>query len=216
MKSFISLVWKELVYEWRSLYQLGGVIAFLFGVSYLIYFFSGGGSPELWNLLYWLVFMFLCFFTGSRVFEDDTQRFKIISYQLLHPFKLFAAKSAYLFILLNVLGILLWGVLSILIPLVKSELRGWMILLLFFNTGMALILTFSSFLASQGQGKTLLLTVLVLPLSFPLLGTAYETGLKILNGYEFESFFSGLRIIVGINLFVLAMIVLLVPLTWKN
>ncbi|HQX43083.1 MAG: heme exporter protein CcmB [Saprospiraceae bacterium] len=216
MKSFISLVRKELVYEWRSLYQIGGVLAFLFGVSYLIYFFSGGANPELWNLLYWLVFMFLCFFTGSRVFEEDTQRFKIISYQLLHPFKLFAAKSVYLFVLLNVLGVLLWSVLSLLIPLSENALSNWLILLIFFNTGMSLILTFSSFLASQGQGKTLLLTVLVLPLSFPLMGTAFETGLKILNGYGFDIYFSGLRIIIGINLFVLAMIIFLVPLTWKN
>jgi len=210
------LIWKDIQREFRSFYQLGAVIAFLSGTSYLVYFFSGKESLEEWNLLFWIVYLFVSFFTGYRVFEEELGKYRVLTYQFYHPNVIYIARNIYLFFLLVVLGILLFLIFNLLMPIYVGHWIDWFLLLITFNLGNSIILSFNSFLSSQTANQTLMFAVLVLPLTFPLFGAGFLTSLLLLQGGQIFDAASQLKILMGINLFSIALVSILLPYIWKN
>ncbi len=216
MKILIALIRKDVLFEWRSLYQISGLMAFLLGVAYLIYFFVGSPILETWNLLFWLVLLFLSFFIGSRLFEEDAIRYKSYLHQMVSPVQLFLAKVIFSFFLLTVLSVLLFSIFLILIPVTIHSWFNWMVLFIILNFGLAVIMTFGAFLAALGQNRTILLTILTLPLSFPSFGLSYSIGLKFLDGNSIKDCISNFQPMLAIDLISLALVIILLPYTWKN
>lgn len=202
--------------EWRSFYQMGGLLSFLSGVSFLIYFFSGEQSLRTWNLMYWIVFLFLSFYAGGRLYEEDNSKYRNYNHQLTNPFYVFIAKVLYLSFLLTALGLILLLVFNALIP-VNNGLNGsWVIVLLFASIGFSVLTCYTSFIASHGQGKQILMIVITLPLCFPLLGMSYAFCLSVLEAYEWDVLVQKFYPIIAIDLFAVALVSILLPLSWKN
>jgi ABC-type transport system involved in cytochrome c biogenesis permease component len=214
--NLILLFRKELLFEWRSMFQLGGLFSFLIGVSYLVYFFSGELSSRLWNLMYWIIYLFLAFFTASRCYEEDNGRYKIFSYQLSSALDLFMAKVSYLFIILFLFGFLLNAVFNVLIPHVYSFTLSWFLIVAIVSFGFALLTAFTSFIASHGQVKQIVMVIISLPLCFPLLGMGFSLSLEVLAGNPISDLYSRFYPLVAIDLLALALVTFLLPLTWKN
>ncbi|MBK8955490.1 MAG: ABC transporter permease [Saprospiraceae bacterium] len=212
----LQLIKKEALAEWRNPYQIGGLMSFLAGVSFLVYFFSGRTDPKVWNLLYWLVFLFLCFFSAARVYEEDNLKYRIYNHQLYQPMQLFLAKMVYLGFLLFALGMVLLFVYNILLPIPGGADWKWLPLLVLVSFGFACLTCFTSFIASHGQSRQMLMVVITLPLCFPLMGTAFACSAGILSGQELQMVLSKLYPVIAIDLFAFAFVLFLLPLTWKN
>lgn len=213
---FGSILRKEFLFEWRSLFQLGGLISFLFSVSYLVYFFGGQLTVRIWNLLYWIIFLFITFFTASRTFEDDNNRYKIYTYQLCSPLQLFLAKSLYLFLVIFFFGFLLNVVLNTWLPREYSFSLLWFLDLAMVCLGISLLTTFTSFIASHGQVRQILMVIISLPLCFPMIGIAYSIGFDILNGEAISALESRCYALIAMDFIAIAFISFLLPLSWKN
>ncbi len=211
-----SLLKKELLFEWRSLFQLGGLISFLIGVSYLVYFFAGELSARVWNLMYWIIFLFLTFFAASRSYEEDNTRYKIYTYQLSSPIKLFVAKASYLFVIIFLFGFLLVLIFNAWIPRENSFSLSWFFILAIVSLGFSLLTAFTSFIASHGQVKQILMVIISLPLCFPLVGMAFSLSMDVLNGESIRLLVTKFYPLLAIDLMALALVTFLLPLTWKN
>ncbi|MBK9107864.1 MAG: ABC transporter permease [Saprospiraceae bacterium] len=210
------LLQKEVISEWRNPFQIGGLISFLAGVSFLVYFFSGNIEPKVWNLLYWLVFLFLSFFSAARVYEEDNIKYRIYNLTLYSPMQLFLAKWIFLTLTLMVLGILLLFVYNILLPIEKGLHLSWLFLLTLVSLGFACLTSFTSFIASHGNSRQMLMVVITLPLCFPLLGTAFACSAAILSGNDLNVILTKSYPIIAIDLFAFAFVLILLPLSWKN
>lgn len=210
------LLHKEVISEWRNPFQIGGLISFLAGVSFLVYFFSGNIEPKVWNLLYWLVFLFLSFFSAARVYEEDNIKYRIYNHTLYSPMQLFMAKWIYLALTLVILGMLLLIVYNILLPVDHGLDLSWMLLLVLVSLGFACLTSFTSFIASHGNSRQMLMVVITLPLCFPLLGTAFACSAAILAGTALDVVISKAYPIIAIDLFAFAFVLILLPLSWKN
>ncbi|HEX5626357.1 MAG TPA: hypothetical protein VFX48_10090 [Saprospiraceae bacterium] len=213
---FLTLLRKEFIFEWRGLYQLGGLVSFLMGVSYLVYFFSGDIQPKVWNLMYWIIFLFLSFFGGMRTYEEDNGRYKIYTHQLSSPLILFAAKTTYLFIVLLGFGLLLNIILNGLIPVNNAFGWAWPVILAQVAFGFALLTAFTSFISSHANSRQILMVVISLPLCFPLLAMAFSCTLDVLSGVELSRISSKMLPVLAIDLLALALVTILLPLSWKN
>ncbi len=207
---------KEFINEWRSLYQLGGLLSFLLGVSFLIYFFSGGAQPRIWNLMFWIVYLFLSFFAAARIYEEDNTKYRIYMHQLADPMVLFAAKAVYVTFLLTGLGLLLNLVLNMLIPMENAFGLFWIFLLVLVSSGFAMLTCFTSFISSHGHSKQVLMVVITLPLCFPLMGMAFSFAESLLQGDASSILFQKAYPILAIDLLAVALVAILLPLSWKN
>lgn len=210
VKTILISLFRDFRNEWRSLYQLGGLLSFLIGVCYLIYFFRDknqniGG----WNLNYWLVYLFLSFFIGSRIFEDDLGRFRLFIHQIIHPLHLFISKIIFVFVLLTTINLLILFFFRLFNPEINVDLLHWLFLCLLFNLGMSTLICFSSLLNSNIKNSTLLLTIIILPLSFPLLGVVYSTSLSLLEGMSLFDLGSKIRLIIAIDFITISFGILL-------
>jgi ABC-type transport system involved in cytochrome c biogenesis permease component len=210
------LLRKELLFEWRSLFQLGGLISFLIGVSYLVYFFAGELSARVWNLMYWIIFLFLTFFAASRSYEEDNTRYRILTYQLSSPVQLFIAKAIYLLGILFMFGVILMLIFNAWIPRAHSFSLSWFFILAIVCLGFSLLTAFTSFIASHGQVKQILMVIISLPLCFPLIGMAFSLSLDVLNGESAGSIITKFYPLLAIDLIALALVTFLLPLSWKN
>jgi len=213
---FRSLLHKELIFEWRSLFQLGGLIGFLLGVSYLVYFFAGDLSFRVWNLMYWIIFLFLIFFSASRTFEEDNSRYKIYTYQLSSPLQLFLSKVSYLFVIIFLFGFILNLVFHAWIPKANTFSISWFLIMAIVSLGFSVLTAFTSFIASHGQVKQILMVIISLPLCFPLLGMGYSLSLDVLNGEPLNEITSKFYPLIAIDLLAVALVIFILPLSWKN
>jgi len=213
---FRQLLYKEWLSEWRNPYQIGGLISFLSGVSFLVYFFSGRPSLQIWNFMYWLIYLFLSLFAATRVYEDDQSKYRIYNHTLYNPLHLFFAKVAYLTLLLWVLGLFLCLVLNVLAPLQNGWSLWWIPILGCISLGFGTLSSFTSFLASHAASKQMLMIVITLPLCFPLLGLSYAVSREFLSIAPFEQILWKSLPLIAVDLFVLAFAMFLLPLSWKN
>ncbi|MBP8725552.1 MAG: hypothetical protein KBF37_10500 [Saprospiraceae bacterium] len=211
---FPQLIRKEILAEWRNPSQLGGLLSFLAGVCFLCYFFSGDVHPAQWNLLFWIVYLFLSFFASARMYEEDNIRYRFYTSQLVRPLLLFAAKLGYLWGLLLLLSWVLLNLFSALLPVPGTGGPGWLLLLVLVSAGFACLGCFTSLLSSYGQSRQMLVIVISLPLCFPLLGSAYAASLELLTGGE--AWLAKLIPVLAIDLLTLAMATILLPLSWKG
>lgn len=211
MFHLLALLSKEFRNEWRNFYQLGGLLAFLAGECYLIYFFTGKPELRQWNLLYWLTYLFLSFFIGSRVYDEDQTRYRVIVHQLVHPINLFLSKVIYVFFLLTTVNVLIWVMFALFIPSVHVALGQWLMMSVLLNLGMSVLIAFSSLLNAYAKNNTLFLTVLILPLSFPLLGMTFQTANSLLEGQQLFGELSKIRLIVGTDLMIIALAFFVIP-----
>ncbi|NOT38785.1 MAG: hypothetical protein HOP11_15535 [Saprospiraceae bacterium] len=217
MKTILSCISRDFKNEWRNLYQLGGLFSFLIGVCYLIYFFGDKNqSLSEWNLKYWLVYLFLSFFVGSRIYEEDQGRFRIFLHQLVHPGQLLLSKIIFVFFLLTVMNMLILFFFQLFNPEIQVQFFNWLSICMLINVGMATLISFSSLLNSNIRNNTILLTVIILPISFPLIGMAYSTSHSVLEGVSILSVGSKLRLILGIDLITIAIVFFLYPHIARN
>ncbi|MEP7195819.1 MAG: heme exporter protein CcmB [Saprospiraceae bacterium] len=216
MNELLALWRRDLLNEWRNFYQLGGLLAFLSGVCYLIYFFGGKIDLQEWSLLYWLTYLFLSFFIGARVYEDDHTKYRFFFHQLVHPQNLFLSKLIYVFCFLLLINLISLFLFTLFIPVIHVDWMNWMILCLILNIGMSNLICFSSLLNTNIQNSTLFLTILILPLSFPLLGVAYSASIGILEGQSIVSNISKFQLILGIDLITFALAIVLLPQLLRN
>lgn len=210
MKSILISLQKDFKNEWRNFYQVGGLLCFLMGICYLIYFFGDKNqSISEWNLKYWLCYLYLSFFIGSRIFEDDMGRFRYFIHQLLHPLNLLISKIVFVFTLLMLINILLLIFFSIFNPEIQLNWLQWVLMCVMVNIGMSALICFSSLINSHIKNSTLLLTIIILPISFPLIGMAYSSSISLLEGISLFSLGSKIRIVLAIDLMIVSFSLLL-------
>lgn len=111
-----ALLSKEILCEWRSFHQFAGLLSFMLAVAYLVYFFGGEVNPKFWNLMYWIIYLFLVFFSATKSFEEDNNRFKIFTNQLVSIKWVFISKALYQLIQCVIFGLVLYLIMNMLIP----------------------------------------------------------------------------------------------------
>lgn len=211
-----ALLSKEILCEWRSFHQFAGLLSFLLAVAYLVYFFGGEVNPKFWNLMYWIIYLFLVFFSATRSFEEDNNRFKIYTNQLVAIKWVFISKALYQLIQCVIFGMLLYLIMNMLIPQKHLELFPWLMILFLMSFGMAVLNTFTAFIASNGQTRQVLMVVISLPLCFPLIGMSYSLSIDVLNGQSIFENLDKFYPLLAIDLLAIALVSFLLPLTWKS
>ena len=82
--------------------------------------------------------------------------------------------------------------------------------------GFSLHTAFTSFIASHGQVKQILMVIISLPLCFPLVGMAFSLSMDVLNGESIAEIIPKFYPLLAIDLIALALVTFLLPLSWKN
>mgnify|MGYP003517810126 FL=1 len=106
MNKIFILVKKDLTSELRNAHSISSVILYVFATVYIIYSSFINIQANNWNVLFWIVFLFVSVNALTKSFDQENSNKGLYYYQLAHPVYIFGAKVIYNIILLMILGTL--------------------------------------------------------------------------------------------------------------
>lgn len=228
LSQLMALMGRELRTEWKQKYALSGLLVYAFTMVFIIGFsFREGLSTPQWNIIFWIVLLFVAVNAVARSFMADTRGQSLYLYTLAPPGLIMLAKLIFSVLLLA--GLALLTLLFFLFfahrapsfeadTLVEQQARmgQFAVITLLGAAGFAANLTLVSAIASRARNAATLVAVLGFPLMIPELIACITAGQSALSGHDWahssgEMFFSagyfGLMVCISLILF---------PFVWKD
>ncbi|MEZ4824751.1 MAG: heme exporter protein CcmB [Bacteroidia bacterium] len=220
IREILYLLKKEIMLEWKQKYAFNGLVLYVLSMVMVISLaFVDNMAPETWNIIYWIILLFVAINAIARSFLSESQGQMMYLYNLAHPVAVILAKIVYnSFLLFLIAGITLvffqfLGGVHILTPL---RLLG---ITFAGSAALSANLTLVSAIASRAENKTTLLAVLGFPLIVPLLLLLIRISRPAIEGAGgMVGNVSGdsLGMVGGITLALIIFSVILFPFVWKE
>src|SRR6185503_19426055 len=91
-----ALMGKEMRLEWKQKYALSGLLLYSVTMVFLVGFaFQEGLSTSVWNVVFWIILLFISVNAIARSFMGESQGQNLYLYTLAGPGAIIAAKLLY-------------------------------------------------------------------------------------------------------------------------
>ena len=215
-----TLIKKDFLLEFKSLESLAGILLFLVATVYTCYLtFKKVPSVQVWNALFWIIIIFSAFNALSGSFKNESNGKQFYLYFLVNPKALLLAKIIYNSIMMMVLSITGFTIFSLFLGteiIENVNLSTFLVGLVLTSLGFSGILTIISGISAQLNSKGSIMTILGLPLLFPLILVSQKYTAQALSGF---SIVGNLNFLLGLLTFNFAVILLsfvLFPYLWRQ
>lgn len=217
-KETAALLRKEFMMEWKQRYALNGLL--LYGLSMVLVSglaFSGNIDRESWNVLYWMIMLFVAVNAVAKSFMGDSQGQMLYMYNLAGATSIILSKILYNGILMT--GLALVSLFFFVLMGLKSpftEPVHFIMAAVLGAWGFAANMTLVSAIAARARNRSTLLAVLSFPLAIPQLMLGIDsTGRALADlplSFSLPSFlFSGLLIVT-----IVLVSFILFPFLWRE
>lgn len=214
--SFLALVRKDLLLEWRQKHTLYGVVLYIGSTVFAVYMMAGRPQASVWNILFWLTQLFVVVNSVARSFlQEPSYRFRYY-YTLVKPQTFLLAKMLYSVILqLIMTGVsLLLFYLLLGLPIMHVSLFCGVA-----ATGAAslsVIFTFLSAIAARADQNAALMAVLGFPLITPLLMMLSRLAQTAIASVYTQDWWSLAAIVISLDVLVVLLGLILFPFLWQE
>ena len=155
--------------EFRKGYAVGGLVVFVLCTAFIIYLSTSDISASAWIALYWIAFLFMGVHAILKSFAQESSRRFLYYYTLIAPEILFVAKCIFNTLLLGILGLLMFGALSIFTQSPVRDTGLFVSAILMGAVAISLAFTFVSAIAIKSDNSATLMTILSFPIIIPVL-----------------------------------------------
>ena len=225
VKQVFAIIHKEFRLEFRQRATLSGILLYLIGCVYLCYLvirkITVGPDWKLreietWNSLFWILLLFNAIIATSKTFANDSKGRMLYYYSLYHPRNLLIAKLIYNFLLLTIISLLCYFFFAVFIGNPVKNLPVFLTDLFLSCIAFAGILTMTSGIAAKAGGGFTLISILSIPLLFPMLLMAIRSSMLACLGYSFSSGSVYLFGLLALSVLIVSLGVLLFPYLWRE
>jgi heme exporter protein B len=214
-KIFI-LVKKDLTSELRNAHSISSVILYVFATVYIIYSSFINIQANNWNVLFWIVFLFVSVNALTKSFDQENSNKGLYYYQLAHPVYIFGAKVIYNIILLMILGTLTFIVFAFIAGNPVRDFPLFALTLLLASIGFSSIFTFISALGAKSGNSHMLTAILGFPCVIPVLLELLKLSANSLALINDTAYTTDILILVSIDVILLALSFVLFPFVWRE
>jgi heme exporter protein B len=166
--------------------------------------------------MYWIAFLFISVHTVLKGFAlENNDRF-VYYYTLLRPEFIFLSKCLYHTFALTVLGILLYGAMSVVAGDPFADHGIFLMAILLGALGISLCFTFVSAIAVKSDQSTTLMTILSFPLIIPVFLHLMRISRAALPDTMVTDPMSSLTTLGAIYLLIAGLGLLLFPYLWRS
>lgn len=220
INEILHLLKKELMLEWKQKYAFNGLVLYVLSMVMVISLaFVDNMKPETWNIIYWIILLFVAINAIARSFLAESSGQMMYLYSLAHPTSVIVAKIVYNTLLLFLIAVItliffqFLGGVKILEPLrlLAITFAG--------SAALSANLTLVSAIASRAENKTTLLAVLGFPLIVPILLLLIRISRPVIEGAGGTIATDGndsLWMIGGITVALVAFSIILFPFVWRE
>ncbi|MBK8843645.1 MAG: heme exporter protein CcmB [Saprospiraceae bacterium] len=216
MNKIFILVKKDLTSELRNAHSISSVILYVFATVYIIYSSFINIQANNWNVLFWIVFLFVSVNALTKSFDQENSNIGLYYYQLAHPVYIFGAKVIYNIILLMILGTLTFIVFAFIAGNPVRDFPLFALTLLLASIGFSSIFTFISALGAKSGSSHMLTSILGFPCVIPVLLELLKLSANSLALINDTAYTTDILILVSIDVILLALSFVLFPFVWRE
>ncbi len=215
-KEIFLLIRKDLQLELRNSYAISGTLLYIFSTIFIVYFSFVEVAPPVWNALFWIIALFISVNAIGKSFVQENDRLQLFYYSLVHPISVILAKIIYNVFLLLVLVVLAWIAFSIVAQSPVKDYGQFFLAILLGSIGFSITFTFISAISAKSANNSTLMAILSFPLILPILMTLMKLSANASRLMQDTSIGSDIWILIGIDLFLLALAMILFPFLWRD
>ena len=216
-----NLISKELLIEWKQKYAFNGLLLYVLCMVVVISLaFKGNLNPLTWNIVYWIIILFVAINAVAKSFMGERQGQLLYQYTLANPAAIIIAKLVYNMVLLWLVALISlysYGFLS------GIKIADWPLMLSIVLLGCATLsanLTLVTAIAAKAENRATLLAVLSFPLLVPVLLILIRLSRYAVEGKEggllIENSYDQLFMIGGMSVVLWVLSVILFPFVWRD
>lgn len=216
-----NLISKELLIEWKQKYAFNGLLLYVLCMVVVISLaFKGNLNPLTWNIVYWIIILFVAINAVAKSFMGERQGQMLYQYTLANPAAIIIAKLVYNMVLLWLVALISlysYGFLS------GIKIADWPLMLSIVLLGCATLsanLTLVTAIAAKAENRATLLAVLSFPLLVPVLLILIRLSRYAVEGKEggllIENSYDQLFMIGGMSVVLWVLSVILFPFVWRD
>ena len=220
IKEVRSLLFQELLVEWRLRYAINGIALYLVSVIFICYLSfksqMSALSPVTWNTLFWIIILFAAVNAVTKSFIQISQGRLLYLYTMASPTSIIISKVIYNSLVLIGIGFAGFLFYSIVLGNPVADTRLYLVTIMLASIGFSSILTMTSGIASKAANSSALMAILSFPVLLPLLLIVIRVTKRAMEGLDWSVSRPDLIFLIAINIIVLVMTYLLFPFLWKS
>lgn len=211
-----TLIKKEVMLEWRHRSTLAGILVYVVGASFIVYYaFKGNISYQVWASVFWIIILFSAINALGRSFQNEANEQYHYLRSLVPASELIVAKLVYNALLIFILEMIIFLEMSIFFRIRMDDVPVFMLTLFLGGMGLSNLFTLFSTITAK-TGNVVLLSVLGFPVILPLLLLILRlTGLSDVEMLADDRWIN-VGAVAVLDLITFALALVLFPYLWKE
>jgi len=219
LKEIKSLIWKEMVLEWRHKYAINGILLYIFSTVFICYLSFEVLHARLdqfsWNALFWIVVLFTAISTIAKSFIQEKEGRQMYYFNLVSPQAIILSKIIYNAVLLLILSIVCYIVFSFVLQNKVSDQGLFFSVIALGSIGFSVTLTLMSAIASKAENNGMLMAILSFPVIIPILLMVLKLSRNAIDGLARGESLDEIVTLLSINTIIGVLAYLLFPYLWR-
>ena len=211
-----ALFRKDVLLEWRQRYAVGGVLLYVFSTVFVVYMAFINVQPQVWNVLFWIIMLFVSVNAIAKSFVQETGRRQLYYYTLADPLAVILSKMLYNTLLLLLLSVLTYGAFALVAGNPVRDAGEFAAAIFFGGLGFSVTFTFVSAIAAKADNAATLMAILGFPVVIPVLLTLVKLSANALRLIQDTDISSDLYILMAIDLLLIGLSIMLFPTLWRD
>lgn len=211
-----TLVYKDIVLEWRSKYAINGILLYVVSTVFVCYQAFKSVDTLVWNALFWIILLFASINAISRSFVQESPYRQLYYYTLVNPKAVILAKIIYNTLVMILLSIIAFTSYSITFNTPIGDLTLYLIAVLLGSISFASVFTMVSGISAKTGNNSTIMAVLSFPVIIPLLIVLIKLSQNAMNGLDRAISTGEILVLLAINVITIAISLLLFPYLWRD
>ena len=216
-KEVKELVFNDVRLNWRERYALYSLLLYVLCTSYIAYLsFEGIINERSWIALFWIIVLFAAMNASLQSFKRELNYQALFFYTIARPRAIIIAKIIYnsgLLILLNLLSYIIY---TTFLGNPISNTISFVLCIVLGSSAIASLLTLIAAIASKTNNGGGIMTILSMPLLFPLLINLIKTSEICIDENEFYQIENQILFLFLLNIVTTLLSYLLFPYLWRD
>ena len=211
-----ALIWKELIWEWRQKYALGGILLYATSTVFIVYMAFFEVDAFTWNTLFWIIMLFTSVNAIAKSFIQEGRGRWLYYYTITSPHVVILSKMIYNLLIMIVLSALTLGIYSLMVgnPIKNPMIFG--LALLLGAVGLSLTLTLVAAIAAKANNNATLMAILSFPIIIPLLMMLIRLSKASLLPEIDQVAYRDMAVLGAMDVMIITLALILFPYLWRD
>ncbi len=215
-KQVKSLLYKEILLEWRSKYAFNGILLYVLSTVFVCYLSFKTTPPLVWNALFWIILLFTAINAIAKSFMQESKGRLLYFYTLASPHAIIISKIIYNIILMILMAFIALIAYSVVFTNEIGDIWLYLLAVLLGSISFSTVFTMISAIASKAGNNGTLMAILSFPVIIPLLMLIIKLSKNAMDGLDQSVSYDEIGVLCVINVIVIVISLLLFPYLWRD